>query len=44
MVLKNLFTGKQWRNRHKEQTYGHGERGVKSLETVTRKLTLLYVK
>ena len=23
MVLKNLFTGQQWR----EQTYGHGERG-----------------
>ena len=27
MVLKNLFTGQQWRNRHKEQIYGHGERG-----------------
>ena len=27
MVLKNLFTGQQWRNRHIEQTYGHGERG-----------------
>ena len=27
MVLKNLFTGQQWRNKHKEQTYGHGERG-----------------
>ena len=27
MVLKNLFTGQQWRNRHKEQTYGHRERG-----------------
>ena len=27
MVLKNLFTGQQWRNRHGEQTYGHGERG-----------------
>ena len=26
MVLKNLFTGQQWRNRHTEQTYGHGER------------------
>ena len=24
MVLKNLFTGQQWRNRHREQTYGHG--------------------
>jgi len=27
MVLKNLITGRQWRNRHREQTYGHGERG-----------------
>ena len=27
LVLKNLFSGQQWRNRHKEQTYGHGERG-----------------
>ena len=26
MVLKNLFAGQQQRNRHKEQTYGHGER------------------
>ena len=23
----NLFAGQQWRNRHREQTYGHGERG-----------------
>ena len=30
MVLKNLFTGQQWRNRHREQTYGHGERGGES--------------
>ena len=27
MVLKNLFTGQQLRNRHREQTYGLGERG-----------------
>ena len=27
MVLKNLLTGQQWRNRHREQTYGHGEWG-----------------
>ena len=27
MVLKNLFTGQLLRNRHREQTYGHGERG-----------------
>ena len=26
MVLKNLFTGQQRRNRHREYTYGHGER------------------
>ena len=29
MVLRNLFAGQQWRNRHREQTYGHGERGGK---------------
>ena len=23
----NLFARQQWRNRHREQTYGHGERG-----------------
>ena len=27
MVLKNLFTGQQWRHRQREQTYRHGERG-----------------
>ena len=27
MILKNLFTGQQLRNRHREQTYGHRERG-----------------
>ena len=26
MVLKNLFTGQQLRNRHRKQTYGHGGR------------------
>ena len=26
-TLKNLFMGQQWRNRHREQTYGYGERG-----------------
>ena len=26
MLLKSLFTGQQWRNRHREQTNGHGER------------------
>ena len=24
---KNLLAGQQWRNRHREQTYGHGEKG-----------------
>ena len=28
MVLKNLFTGQQWRNRHREWSYGHGKRGA----------------
>ena len=27
MVLKNIFAGHQWRNRHIEYSYGHGERG-----------------
>ena len=27
MLPKNLFAGQQWRSRHREQTYGHGERG-----------------
>ena len=27
IVLMNLFTGQQWRNRHRELTYGHRERG-----------------
>ena len=29
MVLMNLFARQQWRNRHREQIYGHGERGGK---------------
>ena len=27
--MKNLFTRWQWRNRHREKTYGRGERGRK---------------
>ena len=27
MVLMNLFARQQWRNRCREQMYGHGERG-----------------
>ena len=26
MVLMNLFARQQWRNRHREPTYGHGKR------------------
>ena len=26
MALMNLFSGKQWRNRPREQIYGHSER------------------
>ena len=26
MVLGNLFAGQRWRHRHREQTYGHGQR------------------
>ena len=31
MVLKILFTGQKWRNRHREQTYEHGEMGGEDL-------------
>ena len=27
MLLKNLFSGQQWKNRHREEAYRHGERG-----------------
>ena len=27
MALMDLFSGQQWRSRHREQTYRHGERG-----------------
>ena len=30
IALMNLFSGQQWTNRHREQTYGHGERGGKA--------------
>ena len=30
MVLMNLFVGQHWRHRHREQTYGHRERGGES--------------
>ena len=43
MVLMNLFAGQQWRNRHREQTYGPKER-VRYIERVTWKLTIPYGK
>ena len=43
MAMKNLITGQQWRNRYREQTYGHRET-VRCMERETWKLTLLYVK
>ena len=42
-ILKTLFTGQEWRNRHREQICGHRER-VRCMERVTWKLTLPYAK
>ena len=52
MVSNNLFAGQQWRSRHREQTYGHGESrgegemcGKSNLETICKKIAngnLLY--
>ena len=46
MILKNLFAGQQWRNRHREQTMdmGRGEERVRCIQRVTWKVTLPYVK
>jgi len=52
MVLMNLFAGQQWRNRNREQTWGHGSVGgwggrkktLRYMERVTQKLTLPYAK
>ena len=45
MVLKNLLQDSS-RERHREQTYGHGreEERVRCMERVTWNLTLPYVK
>ena len=43
MVPKNSFAGQQWRNRHREQTYGHEEQ-VRHMERVTWKPALPYGK
>ena len=45
IVLMNLFAAQQWRNRHREQTYGHRGRGKgRCMKRVTWKLTSPYVK
>ena len=45
MALMDSFSGRQWRSRHREQTYGHGwgGGGGRGLERVTGKLPLPYV-
>ena len=45
MVLKNLFTGQQWRDiENRLMNIGRGEERVRHMERVTQKLTLPYVK
>ena len=40
-----VFMGQQWRNRHREQTSGHGERGGGGeMYGKSNMLTLPYVK
>ena len=46
MILKNLFTGQQWRNglENRLMDMGRGEERVRCMEGVTWKLTLPYGK
>ena len=45
MALKNLFTGKQWKNRQNRLLdMGRVEQRVRCMERVTWKLTLPYIK
>ena len=45
MVLRDLFAEQQWRNRHREQPYGHEEKGEGGcMERVTWKFTIPYLK
>ena len=46
MVLMNLFSWQQWKNRHREQTLdmGREEEGVRYMERITWKHTIPYVK
>ena len=39
-AMKNLFKGQQWRNRHREQTYGHGERGGEGKSNMETYITI----
>ena len=46
-ALMNLFAGQQWRNRHREQTYGHrrGEEGEGEMYGESNmEITLPFVK
>ena len=43
MALMNLFSGQQWRNRHKEQTYGHGGRGEGRGWRCMERITEIYI-
>ena len=45
-VVEKYFAAWQWRNRHRGETYGHGEgeERVTCMERVTWKLRLPYVK
>ena len=45
MVLKNLFTGQQWRDtENRLMDMGRGEERVRYMERITGKLKLPYVK
>ena len=44
MVLKNLFTGQQWRIENRLRDMGRGEERVRCMERVTWKLRLPFVK
>ena len=45
MVLKNLLTGQQWRNKENRlMDMGRGEERVRYMERVTWKLILSYIK
>ena len=44
MILKNLFTGQQWRNRLRLMDMGREEEKVRCMERVTWKFALPYVE